>query len=271
MLVTLAGGCATAPAERLRLAWQDNMLTVSSPRVPGVPGGAVKIWYLEAYCRPGSTDRAWDQTVIGHRTRLVAADADGARLTLQCVLNDGVVVDHEIRAGTDEVDFQITARNPTAQPSAAHWAQPCIRVDTFTGRGQADYLDKCFIFLDGKLARLPTRDWATAARYTPGQVWCPAGVSREDVNPRPLSRAVPDNGLIGCFSGDERMILAVAFEPYQELFQGVIACIHCDFRIGGLEPSQSKRIRGKLYVVPADGEALRRRYERDFPEHGGRR
>jgi len=40
---------------------------------------------------------------------------------------------------------------------------------------------------DGKLTRLPTSPWADKARYTPGQVYCPAGVDRNDVNPRPLS------------------------------------------------------------------------------------
>ena len=46
--------------------------------------------YIEAYCRPGSTRRDWRQTVIGHRTRLLAADADGKRLVLECRLSDGV-------------------------------------------------------------------------------------------------------------------------------------------------------------------------------------
>jgi hypothetical protein len=95
----------------------------------------------------------------------------------------------------------------------------------------------------------------------------PRHVSRADVNPRPLGPLVPSNGLAGCFSADEPTAPAVAWEPYQELFQGVIACIHSDFRIGGLRPGLTKRIRAKLYVVPADVPALVRRYERDFPEH----
>ena len=86
------------------------------------------------------------------------------------------------------------------------------------------------------------------------------------MNPRPLSKIVPSNGLIGCFSGDKKTILAMAFEPYQELFQGVIVCLHSDFRIGGLKAGQSKKIHGKMYVVPADAEKLRKRYEKDFPE-----
>ena len=256
---------ATAAARQpLRLDWQDNLLTISGPHLPG---GEMKVWYIEAYCRPGSTYRKWDQTVIGHTTRLVSRRDDAAALSLECTLKDSIVVRHDIRATHDEVDFRITATNPTDKPSAAHWAQPCVRVDRFTGRDQRTYLEKCFIFLDGKLSRMPTRAWATEALYTPGQVWYPKHVRRDDVNPRPVSDAVPDNGLIGCFSADEKTIFAVAFEPYQELFQGVICCLHADFRLGGLAPGETKRVRGKMYFVPADVDALLERYRRDFPEH----
>jgi hypothetical protein len=72
---------------------------------------------------------------------------------------------------------------------------------------------------------------------------------------------------MGCFSADERKILAVAWEPYQELFLGVITCIHSDFRIGGLAAGETKQIRGKIYMVDADVPALVKRYTRDFPEH----
>ena len=112
----------------------------------------------------------------------------------------------------------------------------------------------------------PTEPWADKARYTPGQVYAPRHVDRNDVNPRPLSPLVPSHGLTGCFSADEKMILAMAWEPYQELFQGVITCLHSDFRLGGLKPGETKHVRGKLYVVPADVDALFRRYARDFSE-----
>jgi hypothetical protein len=255
------------PGPDLRIDWDRNFLTIRGD----FPGKAIRVNYLEAYCRPGSTDRDWRETVIGHRTELVSADEDRRRVRLRCRLNDGVVVEHDIRAAGDEVDFRIVASNPTDRESQAHWAQPCIRLQEFTGRTQEDYLGKCFVFLDGKLTRLPTRDWATRARYVPGQVWCPGGVDRNDVNPRPLSPLVPSNGLIGCFSSDEEWLFATAFEPYQELFQGVIVCLHSDFRIGGLKPGEAKRIRGKVYVVPARVEDLVKRYEGDFPEHLGRK
>ena len=109
--------------------------------------------------------------------------------------------------------------------------------------------------------------WAEKARYTPGQVYCPKHVDRDDVNPRPLSKLIPSNGLCGCFSADNKQIMAVAWEPYQEIFQGVATCIHSDFRLGGLKPQETKHIRGKLYIVDADVAGLLKRYESDFPEH----
>ena len=182
-------------------------------------------------------------------------------------------MDHTITAGPDEVDFQVVAHNPTRKPSQAHWAQPCIRVDKFTGSSKEDaralvpaYARQCFLYIDGKFTRLPTEPWATEARYTPGQVYCPRHVDRDDVNPRPLSKLVPSNGLCGSFSADGRQVMAVAWEPYQEIFQGVIACMHNDFRIGGLEPGETKRIRGKMYFVDANIDKLLERFERDFPE-----
>jgi hypothetical protein len=257
-----------AEPPRLRLAWSDNILSIEAPLgQPPIPGEKLAVNYLEAYCRPGSTNRDWRETLIKHQTRLVEADGARHELALECRLDDGVVIRHQITAGADEVDFRLTAHNPTDAASQVAWAQPCIRVAGFTGRTQETYLPQCFIVVDGRVTRLPTEPWATTARYVPGQVYCPAGVNRNDVNPRPLSRIVPSHGLIGCVSADGRWVMASAWEPYQELFQGVITCVHSDFRIGGLEPGETKHIRGKIYLARDSIDALVRRYERDFPEH----
>ena len=173
LLFTLgtALGQAAEPA-KLKLHWAKNYLTISGDHLPG---GEIKIHYLEAYCRANSQTTDWSKhTVVGHKTRLVSRSADGSQLKLHCVVSDGVTVEHVITATHDEVDFRLTAHNPTNKRSEAHWAQPCIRVGKFTGTG-ADttpdkyaYVKKSFIYLDGKRAMMPTQGWATEARYIPG-------------------------------------------------------------------------------------------------------
>jgi hypothetical protein len=243
-----------------------------------LPGGMIRINYLEAYCRANSTEADWvAQTVIPHRVSGVSLSEDRKTLRLRDTLTDGVVVDHTVTARGDEIDFQLRASNPGKQRSEAHWAQACVRLGDFTGfnsgsRELDDYLGKCFIFLEGKLARLSeVRPWAREARYKPGQVWPAPGVPRSDVNPRPLSTLTPDNGLIGAFSVDEKLIFATAWEPYQELFQGVARCLHSDFRLAGLRPGERREVRGKIYLVANDLTALLKRYAQDFPEQQPRR
>jgi len=257
-------------AAPLTLSRESNWLIIHGSNIPS---GQIRINYLEAYCRPNSTDADWiKHTVIRHTNEAVSLRSDGSLITMRDRLEDGVIVDHTIKASEEEVDFRLVAYNPTGKPSEAHWAQPCVRLGDFTGFGPEQtkdnyaYVPKCFVFIDGKLERMPTAFWAKEARYTPGQVWCPKNVPRTDVNPRPLNPQVPSNGLIGCFSGDEKLICAMAWEPYQELFQGVARCIHSDFRLGGLKPGERKQIRGKIYIVPNDVPMLLKRYRADFPE-----
>jgi hypothetical protein len=261
MTVYLVGCAVSSEKDMLRIAWDDGMLTVASDRIPG---GTVEIWYLEAFCRPGSTDREWEKTTIPFQTTLIDADAEGRWLRLHSDVDGKVAVVHELRAENDEVDFRMTLTNRTDQPVDVEWAQPCMRVDRFTGAGQDDYLRKCFIFTESGLTWMHETDRASEARYTPGQVYVPAGVDLNDVNPRPLSRTRPVNGLVGCVSADERLLLAMAWDQVQELFQGIIVCIHSDVRIGGLAPGATKRRRGKLYLMDNDPDRLLQRYQQDF-------
>lgn len=266
-MLTLQFVPVSAAPDALTLSYEPGWLSLHAPHIPG---GQIRIHYLETYCRAGSTDADWvKHTMLAHKAEMLSLSADKKTLRLRDTLADGVIVEHEITAREDEVDFHLTAHNPGAKRSEAHWAQPCVRLAAFTGFDEKgadlnDYLGKCFVFLDGKLTRLPTHPWATTARYTPGQVWCPREVPRSDVNPRPLSPLVPSHGLIGAFSGDEKLIFATAWQPYQELFQGVARCLHSDFRLGGLQVGETKTIRGKIYIVPADAAALLTRYEKDF-------
>ena len=142
-------------------------------------------------------------------------------------------------------------------------------MDRFTGLDQSNYVSRSFIFTTKGLTTLDKTRRQEEALYRGGQVYVPKGINLADVNPRPVCQDQPTNGLIGCFSGDEKLIFATAWEPYQELFQGVGRCLHADFRLGGLEPGETKTIRGKIYIVPNDVPALLKRYAKDLPEHAG--
>src|SRR5262245_35885748 len=116
-LLVPAGDTAGGRDDCLTIRWEKNFLRVRGNKLPG---GEIEIHYLEAYCRPGSTDRDWRETVIGHTTEQVAAREDGSVIKLKDTLRDGVVVEHSITARADEVDFRLVAHNPTPTTSPAH-------------------------------------------------------------------------------------------------------------------------------------------------------
>lgn len=249
-------------AEPLSLGWTNNMLRISGPQIPGE---YVEIWYLEAFCRSGSTHRKWEETTIPHKTELVSSTPQ--RIRLRTKVQPAVILEHEIISKSDEVDFKVTARNDGAEFSDTQWFQPCMRVDRFTGAKQTNYIEKSFIFTRDEiggaklLSTLPRNEEAI---YRGGQVYVPEGIPLADVNPRPISDIKPANALIGCYSNDGKMLLATAWDSTQELFQGVIVCLHNDPRIGGLKPGETKSLRGKVYILRNDVGALLVRYRRDF-------
>ena len=245
----------------LTVGWTNNMLTI---RAPGLPGEKLEVWYLEAFCRSGSTHRDWHQTTIAHRTELLLADPAGKHLRLRTRVEPGVEVLHEIRAGSDEVDFRLDLENKGSEAADVQWFQPCMRVGRFTGLNQSNYIERSFIFTASGLTTLDKTRRAEEALYRGGQVYVPRGINLEDVNPRPISPDQPENGLIGCFSQDNKSLLAMAWDDTQELFQGVIVCLHNDPRVGGLKAGERKKLHGKIYWLPNDPKILLERYRRDF-------
>ncbi len=261
----IAWGVSVGSAEEgqagLRLEWKDRMLRIYSARIPT---GQLEVWYLEAYCRRGSTHRDWSETIIPFGSKLVAVNPEATRLQIEDHLEPGVGVLHNVQAGEDEVHFEVTLRNLTDQPQDVEWAQPCIRVGAFTGLDQEAYIRRCFIFTEAGLTTLDRTRRTEEARYHGGQVYVPKGIDQADVNPRPISPNVPVHNLIGCFSADGQLLLAMTWDHVQELFQGVVTCIHADLHIGGLKPRETKTIRGKLYLLKNRPEELLARYRRDF-------
>lgn len=255
-----------APAQDLALEWKENRLSLLSTRLPG---GKVEIWYLEAFCRRGSTARKWEETVLPQRTTRLDGTGPAARIRLRSTVAEDVELLHDLRVVPEGVRLDLELTNHGARAVDVEWAQPCMQVAGFTGGMQETYLPNCFLFTGTaehpRLTRLSELPRAEEALYRGGQVYVPAGVDRRDVNPRPISPITPANGLIGCFSADRKLLLAMAWDHTQELFQGVITCIHADFRIGGLAPGETKRLSGRIYLLENDVERLLAAYRRDFP------
>lgn len=243
---------------------KDKILLVTHPLLGGK---SLKIWAMEAYCRKGSTYRDWSRTTIEQENEIVSKSPH--EIKVKTSLASGVVVNHRFAVVADEILFEATITNLTNLPVDIEWMAPCIRVGDFTGLDKIEYIRKCFIFTNKGLTLLHETSHTEQGFYQGGQVYVPAGIDRNDVNPRPLSPDVPTKKLIGCFSTDEKTMLATAWTDVQELFQGIYACIHADPRIGGLSPNQTKRIWGKLYIIPNDIDELLRRYYRDFGTESG--
>ena len=272
----LAFVCATslgqaAEPTKLKLHWAKNMLTISGGHLPG---GEMEIHYLEAYCRDNSQTTNWGQhTVVGHKTRLISRSNDGSQIHLHCDVNDGVTVEHVITASHDEVDFRLTAHNPTNKRSEAHWAQPCIRVGKFTGTGAdatADkyaYIKKSFVYLDGKRAMMPTQGWATEARYIPG-----AGLGRAG---RAARRCQPAPAAPRC--AGQRADRLLQRRRLDDLCHRVRAVSGI---VPGRDPLSAQRLpagrpragrdvgyHGQNLSRKNDEAALLKRYHKDFPTH----
>ncbi|MFP6582777.1 MAG: hypothetical protein VCD00_09495 [Candidatus Hydrogenedentota bacterium] len=243
--------------------WLVGRLTVQHPMLPS---GQLEMTYPEAFCRSGSTNQSWKDTVIQQKARIIHSKTSDIELHLLSEVGEHITVEHVVRVDKDGLDFAVKISNDGEKAIDLEWAQTaCLHVGSFTGLTQSDYFKKCFIFTEDGLTLLPSTYRETKGYYTPEQVYVPKSISSDDVNPRPISRTRPTNGLIGCFSADDTMILATAWEPTHELFQGVLTCIHNDPHIGGIEPGEVKRIRGKVYIMKNDAAALLRRYNSDFP------
>lgn len=245
----------------LFIKWSNNQLTIAGD---DMPGKQMHILYLEAFCKTGSTNRAWDSTTIPHKTALVSADDNGKHITLRTIVQPDIEVLHDIRAGSDEVEINLVLTNKGSNAEDIDWLQPCIRVDQFTNREQDDYISRSFIFTKNGLTTLDKTNRTHNGYYKGGQTYVPPGINLKDVNPRPISGDKPVNGLIGCFSDDNTYLMATAWDHYQELFQGIFVCIHSDPRVGGLQPGEVKKLRGKIYIMKNNPQALLRRYNEDF-------
>src|SRR5438874_1688804 len=86
--------------DSLTLSWTNNLLTISNSNLPG---GKLDIWYLEAFCRKGSTHRDWGKTVLPHKTVLTSASS--GRLQFRTQVEPDVEVFHSVSVLKDVMEF----------------------------------------------------------------------------------------------------------------------------------------------------------------------
>lgn len=259
-LFTLGFTVDVRAGEPIKIAWTNNLLTISHPQLPGK---TMDVWYLEAFCRKGANQQKWDLTTIPHKTTLL--EAEPTRLKFRTTIGP-VEMLHTLKSTSDEIDIAYELKNTSPETSPIEWFQPaCIRVEKFTERKQTNYTERSFIFTERGLTTLDKTRRTEDAIYRGGQVYVPKGINLADANPRPLCKDSPTNGLIGCFSADGKYVLATAFDSTHELFEGVYVCLHSDPHVGGLKPGETRKIHGKIYFLPNDVPALLKRYARDFP------
>jgi len=259
-----SGSLAQNSSQPLSISWSNNLLTVTDPRLPR---GKLEIWYLEAFCRRGAHDRVWDKTTLPHKTTLIHAEP--TLLQFHTDVEPGVELLHQVRAAEDELDLEFEFKNTGKTAVDLQWFEPaCIRVADFTGCSQSNYTSRSFIFTSKGLTTLEQLRRTTQARYLGGQVYLPDFVKPQDANPRPICLDAPVNGLIGCFSADNRWLLATASDHTHELFEGVYVCLHSDPRVNGLAPGETRHLRSKIYFLANKPQKLLKRYRHDFPRAG---
>src|SRR4051794_33598710 len=78
----------------LTIDWSDNRLRILSSRIPG---GKIETWWLEAFCRSGSTNRKWEETTIPHHTVRIGGAGPAKEIKLVSTVEPNVKVTHRLK------------------------------------------------------------------------------------------------------------------------------------------------------------------------------
>ncbi|HZF66016.1 MAG TPA: hypothetical protein VEZ55_16095, partial [Chitinophagaceae bacterium] len=75
--------------DQLRIQWKDNILTISGDELPGK---MMEILYIEDFCKRGSTNRNWLETIIPHKTELISAEENNTHIKLRTIVQPDLEV-----------------------------------------------------------------------------------------------------------------------------------------------------------------------------------
>ena len=113
--------------------WDKEILTI---RGDHLPGGALEVWYIEAFCRPGLDALATGiQDGYPPQNRTGRTDPrTAARSSCGLAWKTGSSSIMRSAPAAMKSIFNVVATNPgSVRKSLAHWAQPCIRVNRYAG------------------------------------------------------------------------------------------------------------------------------------------
>lgn len=116
-LPVFATGCVVVLRTPASAAKPELTLSYEAPHwlvIHGdhIPGKQVRINYLEAYCRANSTDADWvKHTVVKHEAQLISLNEEKTVLRVRDRVSDGLIVEHTIKAGREEIEIVISEKN----------------------------------------------------------------------------------------------------------------------------------------------------------------
>src|ERR1700685_1132814 len=92
LFLFLAASLGAVPLHaQLTIKRVNNFLVIHGDQIPG---GDIRINYLEAFCRGGSTDADWvKHTVVGHQTQTRFENLENKHIKLRSILEDGLWVE----------------------------------------------------------------------------------------------------------------------------------------------------------------------------------
>ena len=140
---------------------------------PAAPRGLVHRGLLPPRFHPTRLE----QTVIPHKTELVdrppTAGSSGCGRGWKTA---SWSITRSAPAAMRSISGSSRPTRPRVE-SQAHWAQPCIRVNRYAGtkaeHGSEAYLPRCFIYVDGRPVRMPTKPGPARPSTRPGRSGVP--------------------------------------------------------------------------------------------------
>lgn len=270
----LFSGCAGSPSEPLvRLSKWERGLAVTSPHQQDM---TVFLWFYEW--------NMFDAVLAGQHTNgtsdnEIRVDPDGRSGS---VVSVPLGLELEMRSGVDSADMTLTVTNQ----SDHDWPQlasiiPCFNPGPLGNQNEQFLNTKTFfagpaglspqvareIHYNQELREAVDQEQGKLEPGGPGSRWIREGDRYAWSHKWPLSEVNAQGGLMLRESNDGEWVAGIAWERFLSA-QGhnPWECMHLSVNVGPLAQGESRRIRGKIYLLKGTREELLERYQSDFQD-----